>query len=68
MHLYVNSIQSHSQSSMGSFVSASFVSQRESLHNSLEEGEMTVFGRCMQTFCQLASLTVPEIDSCQTLV
>lgn len=33
MHLYVNSNQSHSQSSMGSFVSASFVSQLESVHD-----------------------------------
>lgn len=38
MHLHVNS--KRSQSSVGSFVSASFVSQHESLHCSLEVGEM----------------------------
>lgn len=36
MHLYVNSKRSHRQSSMGSFISAIFVSQHESVRDSLE--------------------------------
>lgn len=63
MHLYVNSNQSHSQSSTGSFVSASFVSQLESVHDSLVFGKwLHLKGVCKHS---LSSLTLPEIDSCQ---
>lgn len=61
MHLYVNSNQSHSQSSMGSFVSASFVSEQESVHDSWVFGEwLRLKGKH-----SLSSPTLPEIDSCQ---
>lgn len=63
MHLYVNSNQSHNQSSMGSFVSASFVSQQESVHDSLVFGKWLHLKGVCKHF--LSSLTLPEIDSCQ---